>query len=393
MGTGRQLGRQLQQWLKQNGGDSATTSGTALANRWGDALGSDDGLKAPLRDLASRPLFRLALNQEGASQRATLEQLSEELRRTYSPEVMAELLDLLEAFAGLQLPRPVSNATGARSERASRTRSSRGSALDGSLRRLGRHLEPIAPGIALAAAAALVWMWVGRELDRLLFEAWGWSGGAVLVLVLALIEALGLGPLRPWQKAGLLPATSLGKRASGSRPQAWKWITAPWQQPSRRQAALNLVLLAVILGPSSLQLPDVLLRYGLVSLATIALAALVSSSQPTGEGINEAQAPGLGGASGAVASLIGLGVGLSLLQGRALGYGFGPLAIPAWVLLLIDAGFELSWLARERQEDGTRLWNRQELLRQPWSWGLLLGLAWAVLSQVSILWQAWSPPG
>lgn len=387
MGTGRQLGRQLQHWLKQHSGDSASTSSTALANRWGDALGSDDGLKAPLRDLASRPLFRLALQQQGAAQRASLEQLSRELSRTYSPAVMAELLDLLEAFADLQLPRPAS-PTDTLPGRASSARPHRRGNLGRVVRRLGRRLEPIAPGLALAAAAALVWMWVGRELDRLLFEAWGWSGGAVLVLLLALIEALGLAPLRRWQGAGLLPCPPQAARASGGSPQAWRWITAPWQQPTRRQAALNLILLAVILGPSALQLPDVLLRYGLVSLATLALAALVR-----GERDHQARGPGWGGASGAVASLIGLAVGLSLLQGRSLGYSFGPLAIPAWVLLLIDAGFELSWLARERQEEDARLWTRRELLGQPWCWGLLLGLAWALVSQISTLLQTWAPPG
>ena len=390
MGTGRQLGQQLQHWLKQQGGDAASTSSTALANRWGDALGSDDGLKAPLRDLASRPLFRLALNQQGAAQRATLEQLSVELRRTYSPAVMAELLDLLEAFAGLQLPRPAS-PTDSPAEPAPRLRAPGRPSPGASLRRLSRRLEPMAPGIALAAAAALVWMWVGLELDRLVFEAWGWSGGAVLVLLLALIEALGLGPLRRWQHAGLLPATSLHRPPS--HPAAWRWITAPWQQPTRRQAALNLLLLAVILGPAALQLPDVLLRYSLVSLATLALAALVRAGQPAGEPAGEADAPGWGGASGAVASLIGLGVGLSLLQGRSLGYNFGPLTIPAWVLLLIDAGFELSWLAQQRRDAGAGLWSRQELLRQPWSWGVLLGLAWALLSQAALLVEAWRTPG
>lgn len=390
MGTGRQLGQQLQHWLKQQGGDAAATSSTALANRWGDALGSDDGLKAPLRDLASRPLFRLALNQQGAAQRATLEQLSVELRRTYSPAVMAELLDLLEAFAGLQLPRPAS-PTGSSSEPAPRSRAPGRPSPGASLRRLGRRLEPMAAGIALAAAAALVWLWVGWELDRLVFEAWGWSGGAVLVVLLALIEAVGLGPLHRWQHGGLLPATSL--RRTPSQPAAWRWITAPWQQPTRRQAALNLLLLAVILGPAALQLPDVLLRYSLVSLATLALAALVGASQPAGEPADETDAPGWGGASGAVASLIGLGVGLSLLQGRSLGYSFGPLAIPAWVLLLIDASFELSWLAQERRDAGASLWSRQELLRQPWSWGLLLGLAWALLSQAALLVGTWRTPG
>jgi hypothetical protein len=254
----------------------------------------------------------------------------------------------------------------------------------------------MAPGIALAAAAALVWMWLGRELDRLLFEAWGWSGGAVLLLLLALIEGLGLpAPLRHWKGAALLPVNR-----SGSSRQAWRWITAPWQQPSRRQAVLNLGLLAVILGPSALQLQDVLLRYALVSLASLSLAALVAAQHGPRDPAPSSPNPGLGGSSAAVASLIGLGVGLSLLHGRQLSYAFGPLAIPVWVLLLIDASCELSWLAqRPSAEDGAptaerpgaapapaepapALWSRRQLLSQPWTWGLLLGLSWAVVSRL-----------
>lgn len=429
MGTGRQLGQLLQHWLREKG-PATPPVGNALANRWSDALGSDDSLRPPLRDLAHRPLFRQALAQQGAAQRASLEQLGRELQRTYSQEVMAELLDLLEAFADVTLPRPEGRdgATGARGAAsgqgltpgsASRAPEScndddrpkaAGGATpwlkhsDSQLRRLRRRLEPMAPGIALAASAALVWTWLGRELDRLLFEGWGWSGGMVLVLLLVLIEGLGLlQPLRRWQRAGLL---RIGNNASSH--QAWRWITAPWQQPSRRQAALNLGLLAVILGPSALQLPDVLLRYSLVCLATLTLAALVaagSAARPAATAASTAAEPRdgnrpstdlAGGASGAVASLIALGVGLSLLQGRQLSYGFGPLTVPAWVLLLISAGFELSWMAYTpgpaSGEAGTSsataatertppLWSRRQLLSQPWSWGLLLGLSWAAASK------------
>ncbi len=415
MGTGRQLGQQLQHWLRDSG-STTLPPGNALANRWSDALGSDEALKAPLRDLASRPLLRVALRQGGAAQRATLEQLSAELQRTYNAAVMAELLDLLEAFADVTLPRPTGEASEEATSQATASRgngppSGRPAPLEGAMglpawllrhggsqmRRLRRRLEPMAPGLALAAAAALVWMWVGRELDRLLFEAWGWSGGAVLLLLLALIEGLGLpAPLHRWQGAALL----LPVNRSGSSRQAWRWITAPWQQPSRRQAVLNLGLLAVILGPSALQLQDVLLRYALVSLASLTLAALVAAQHEPRDPAPSPPNPGLGGSSAAVASLIGLGVGLSLLQGRQLSYTFGPLAIPVWVLLLIDASCELSWLAQrpsagdgapaaERPgaapapaEPAPALWNRRQLLSQPWTWGLLLGLSWAVVSRL-----------
>ncbi len=416
MGRGRQLGEQLRHWLQEQG-SQAQLSGQGLANRWSDLLGDDDSLRPPLRDLAHRPLFRQAMSQQGAAQRASLEQLGRELQRTYSPAVMAELLDLLEAFAAMPLQRPggePATASGTSpGPTASATPQPEASGLQARwlhqggrlLRRLRRQLEPMAPGIALAAAAALVWMWLGRELDRLLFEGWGWSGGAVLLLLLALIEGLGmLGPLRRWQGAGLLP---LGSRDTSR--QAWRWITAPWQQPSRGQAALNLALLAVILGPSALQLPDVLLRYSLASLATLTLAALVAAGGTAGAaraaaaataGDDQQPTPVLvGGASGAVASLIALGVGLSLLQGRQLSYGFGPLSIPAWVLLLLDAACELAWLARRpehpaaghtadtQEAANAGLWCWRQLLSQPWSWGLLLGAGWAVTIQLQQLLQ------
>lgn len=415
MGRGRQLGEQLRHWLQEQG-SQAQLSGQGLANRWSDLLGDDDSLRPPLRDLAHRPLFRQAMSQQGAAQRASLEQLCRELQRTYSPAVMAELLDLLEAFAAMPLPRPGGEPATAGGTSpgptASATPQPEASGLPARwlhqggrlLRRLRRQLEPMAPGIALAAAAALVWMWLGRELDRLLFEGWGWSGGAVLLLLLALIEGLGLlRPLRRWQGAGLLP---LGSRDTGR--QAWRWITAPWQQPSRGQAALNLALLAVILGPSALQLPDVLLRYSLASLATLTLGALVAAGGTTRAARAAAAATAdndhqpmpvlVGGASGAVASLIALGVGLSLLQGRQLSYSFGPLSIPAWVLLLLDAACELTSLARspgqptaEHTADtpatpaNAGQWSWRQLLSQPWSWGLLLGAGWAVTIQLQQL--------
>jgi len=367
--TGRQLGAQLRQWLATDHATDRVTDRITdpvsdlnpqwLANRWSDALGSDESLKAPLRDLAARPLFRQCLRQQGLARRTSLEQLGRELAATYSPGVLAQLLDLLEEFGQINLPRdglPPANAPRRRQVR---------------WLPLGRRLRPLAGGIALAAAAALVWMWSGAELDRLLFEDWGWSGGAVLVLVLALIEALLLAPpLRHWRRDALL-ASDL----AGDSRHAWRWLSAAWVQPRRGEAALNLIVLAVILGNSALQLPDVILRYALTSLATLIAVALV---QP-------AAAPPRcwGGASGAVGALIGLAGSLSLLQRRDLGYTVNPLTIPAWVLLLIYAGLQLSWQSRERHQaaaSGVSADRWGELLASPWCWGLLFGAGWGLVS-------------
>lgn len=357
MAQGQQLGNQLRQWLENGAVD--LNAPQALANRWSDALGGEDSLKAPLRDLASRPLFRQCLRQQGLARRTSLEQLARELAATYSPQVLAELIDLLEGFAQITLTRaglaPATNVPARRPPRL----------------RLWRRLRPLAGGIALAAAAALVWMWSGAELDRLLFEDWGWSGGAVLVMALALVELLLLAPpLRHWRQRGLLSSDLVGDSRH-----AWRWLSAAWIQPGRGEALLNLIMLTVILGGSALQLPDVILRYALTCLATLIAVALV---QPNGT-----QTRRWGGSSGAVGALIGLGGSLSLLQGRDLGYTIGPLSIPAWVLLLIYAGLQLSWQTRERHQEaeaGVPADRWGELLASPWCWGLLFGAGWALLS-------------
>ncbi|MEB3319544.1 MAG: rhomboid family intramembrane serine protease [Cyanobium sp.] len=355
MGKGQQLGLELRQWLEN--GSTDLHAPQVLANRWSDALGSDETLKAPLRDLASRPLFRQGLRQTGMARRTSLEQLARELAGTYSPQVLSELLDLLEGFAQISLQRPApSSGAGAPPRRQLAARLT-----------LVRKLRPMAAGIALAAAAALVWMWIGAELDRLLFEDWGWSGGTVLVVGLAGVEGLLLGPLRQRRQTGLL--TSELADDSGH---AWRWVTAPWVHGWRGDALLNLIVLAVILGESALQLPDVLLRYALTSLATLIPVAL----------LNPATAPRRrwGGASGAVGALIGLGVTMSALQGRGLTYTLGVLSIPAWVLLLIHAGLQLSWLARERRSTQDRPDPWRDLLASPWCWGMLYGTGWALLT-------------
>lgn len=364
MGKGQQLGIQLRQWLESGAVD--LNAPQALANRWSDALGGDEGLKAPLRDLASRPLFRQVLLQRSGARRTSLEQLSRELADTYSPSVLAELIDLLEGFAQITLPRSGLPAAPPEPQRpASRGRRGRHAGL-----RLWQRLRPLSAGIALSAGGALVWMWCGTEADRLLFEGWGWSGGAVLVMTLALVELLLLAPpLRRWREEGLL-----NSELAGDSRHAWRWLSAAWVHPRRSEAVLNLIVLSVILGASALQLPDVLLRYGLTCLATLIPVALL---QPVG-----APCRSWGGASGAVGALIGLSVTLSLLQSRDLTYTLGPLSIPPWVLLLVVAGLQLSWQAqdRRRRNDAAQADRWGDLLASPWCWGLVFGAGWGLLT-------------
>ena len=87
-----------------------------------------------------------------------------------------------------------------------------------------------------------------------------------------------------------------------------------------------------------------------------------------------------GGASGAIAALIALAAGLSLLQGREHLFRAGPLAIPAWVLLVVNAGLQLSWQMPHQNPQDTS-WPAQRLWSSPWWWGTLAGMAWALITR------------
>lgn len=102
MGLGTTLGRQLRQWLIQD--PEALQSGRAIANRLIDALGAEDGLKGPIRDLANQPLLLQLLHGSGASQASARASLGAHIRQTYSAEVQAELQDLLDAVCGQESP-------------------------------------------------------------------------------------------------------------------------------------------------------------------------------------------------------------------------------------------------------------------------------------------------
>lgn len=391
MGTGRQLGLQLRGWLEA--GVLDLDNGTALANRLIDGLGAEAWLSGPVRDLAAQPLLRQVLRQRGGAQRSALDSLRQQLEGTYAPRVLAELLELLEAASGLspaspgpQLPAPPAAGPGpepgAEGLAVAGPRGALGSAPPGpgpgpaSLGALAQQLRPLGPGLALAFALALVWGWAAAELDRRLLDGWGWSGGVGLVVLLGLLQALALGPLRLARRQWPLEQADAGDPRG-----AWRWLTAPWIHHDQREALVNLVLLLVLLGPSPLPLADVVLRYALTALATLALALLVAQRR-TAEGRWD-------GASGAISALIGLGAAASLLHWRALDYPLGRLGfgVPAWVLLVLYGALQLAWvLPRRSPQDGSRPIDR--LLSSQWWWGLVLGSAWALVSRGAELVQA-----
>ena len=98
--TGHRLGLQLRQWLASD--PERLRSGTAIANRLIDALGADDSLRGPIRDLSSRPQLLQALHSQGASQQAAVTSLRQQLAETYAPAVLLQLLALLDAATGVR---------------------------------------------------------------------------------------------------------------------------------------------------------------------------------------------------------------------------------------------------------------------------------------------------
>lgn len=366
-GLGWRLGIQVRQWL--NSEPERLRGSQALANRLMDALGSDDTLRGPLRDLASQPLLERALQGHGASRLAAVEALSQHLGKIYAPEVLAELLDLLEAATGLPRPRPAPAATPAAppGSAPAATPEPHGIRLKQRMRQHGPVLAAIGPGLGLAASGSLVFAWLARELDRAVFEGWGWSGGVVLVLVLALMEALCHGPLKT-----LRESWSMNEQQALQPRQAWRWLRAPWIHQRSMEALLNVLLLLLILGASPLQLGDVVLRYSLTNLATLVPAVVLAQRWNV--------AREWSGGSGAISALVALAAGVSLLKGEMVHLHFLLFSVPVWVLFLVNSALQLNWqLPATRDESRGQGWQR--LICSQWAWGLILGSSWALITR------------
>ena len=383
--TGRRVGLQLRQWLASE--PDRLRSGTAIANRLIDALGADDSLRGPIRDLTSRPQLLQVLHSQGGSQQAAMTSLQQQLAETYAPAVLRQLLDLLDAATGLQRQEqkhsdptdpsdPVVPAawpakpTRGTDQAAGANAAEQNPPLPSRERPCGWQplLHAIAPGIALAASGVLVLSWLAQEVDRRLFDGWGWSGGVVIVLLLGLLQALAIGPVR-----GLRRRWSLNDQQAIQPRHAWRWIGASWIHVNGLEAGLNLVLLLILLGASPLPLSQVILRYGLTALACLIPAVVLAQRF----GVRRRWS----GAAGPISALIALAAGLSLLHWRSMAFDTPLFPIPAWVLLLVVGALQLSWqLPRQAGERTSRPWQR--LLCTSWTWGLLLGLSWALISRV-----------
>ena len=385
MGKGRDIGTRLHRSVED--GSARKFSHQSLLGRMLDDLGGETSLQGPLRDLAMRPLFLQSLQQERVALRhSAAVSLSRELQDTYAPKILGELLDLLETALGVSLPRqegprvegprvevgPVVAAgkprvpTTAAGEPAGGAKVARPPRRMPLAARVGATAQALGPGLALAAAISLVIAWLGGELERLWLDRW--TAAPVLVACLVGVQALSAGPLKRWRREA-----PLRLEWAGDPLQLHRWITSPWLHHRHGEALLNGLMLLVILGTSPLPLGQLLLRYCLTSLATTGLGVAFAFRRLT-SGLWD-------GATGAVAALIALAGGLSLLQWRPMGFFLGPLELPAWVLFLIYGTLQLGWvLPRLDPED--RSTPPQRLLRSSWWWGTVLGLGWALLTQV-----------
>lgn len=383
MGKGREIGAQLNAWLAR--GDREALQSRRLEGVLLDALGSDDRLRAPVRDLALQPLLLKLLQESSpAARRSMLETLVQDLHATYAPTVLAELLDLLEAATGLSVGRgPSSKATSPpqaqsqpESRRPARTRSPQPGGRSMPWRQAARavllDLQPLAPGVALAFVNALVFLWLGDELGRLLPRSW--SSGMVLLLVLAGLQLLLLRPL-----AGLRRSAPLTLADSDDPHRVWCWISAPWLHHRQSEALLNGLMLLILLGDTPLPLGQLLLRYLLTSLATMLPAVLLARRW-----LRFAR---WDGATGAVAALIALATGVSLLHWRPVSFPFGVLTVPVWVLFVVYGVLQLGWILPRQHPEETAP-PRQRLLCSCWWWGTSWGLLWALLTRL----QEWAEP-
>jgi membrane associated rhomboid family serine protease len=373
MGKGRDIGTRLHRSVED--GSARRFSHQSLLGRMLDDLGGDTSLQGPLRDLAMRPLFLQSLQQERlALRQSAAASLSRDLQDTYAPRILGELLDLLEAALGVTLPRPENPKPETPKPETPRVElgpvtkrtAVKPAAAAGVPVALSATARALGPGLALAAAIALVIAWLGGELERLWLDRW--TAAPVLVACLLAVQALSAGPLKRWRREA-----PLRLEWAGDPHQLHRWVSSPWLHHRHGEALLNGLMLLAILGTSPLPLGELLLRYCLTSLATTGLGVAFAYRRLTA-GVWD-------GATGAVAALIALAGGLSLLQWRPMGFSLGPLELPAWVLVLIYGTLQLGWVL-PRLDPDDRSTPPQRLLRSSWWWGTVLGLGWALLTRV-----------
>lgn len=380
MGKGREIGLQLREWLDR--ADRQPLQGRILQGWLLDALGEETRLAGPLRDLAQQPLFRKLLQEPSAAlRRSLMEALRQELVGIYAAPTLSELTDLLTAVSGQPVPQsaPAPEAASAYPSPSppAAVATSAAPSVDPSaartLQRVSQTLNPLGPGLALGFVTALVLLWLGGELGRLLPPSF--NGLPVLLVLLALPQLVLLRP--PLRRLRHRAALQL---SSSTDPQwVWRWITTPWVHQRQGEAILNGVLLLILLFGTPLPLGQLLLRYLLTSIATLAPVVFLARRWRI-HGFRD-------GATGAVAALIALATGISLLHWRPIHFPFGLLSVPSWVLLLVNATIQMAWVL-PRLGLNDRSTPLQRLLCSCWCWGTLMGFTWALITRL----QEWFLP-
>jgi len=448
MGSGRSLGLALAGWLEA--GSPGLDNGVALGNRLVDVLGADQSLAGPLRDLARRPLLRQALAGSGTARRAALSALVVDLRGTYAPAVLAELVELLEVGLGVGglAPSETAGGNGGGSGLADGPRSPGGpeTAPAGRVVVSAQLVQGQEPGVgpnpaALHAlqglpsapqglqAAAVVQpealvspaaspadpqrVPLGRRLQTLDWRNLrrdlrplgpGLALGAAMALVLAwLAGVLDRELLAPRQwSAGLVLALTLAALQIATLPGPLRLLRRSALLDQEESAQPRLAWRWVSApwlhrrnGEALLNVLLLLLILGPTPLALdqVVLRYTLTSLACLALAALAARRQGLrhqrwGGASGAVGALVALAVGLSLLRWRVIGFAIGEITVPAWVLLVVVGSLQLAWIL-PRAHPGDPGSPGQRLLASPWWWGLMLGLGWAVVSWGSVLVQGW----
>ena len=96
---GKQLGLRLRLWLLEKG--STCHSNQAIVAWFMDAIGDDDLLRAPLKDIGSQHSLLQALLRDGAQQILAVNRLREYIEHTYARRAKEELFGMIEAATGV----------------------------------------------------------------------------------------------------------------------------------------------------------------------------------------------------------------------------------------------------------------------------------------------------
>jgi len=371
MGIGRRLGEQISQWVIAD--PQGIRNPQLLSNRLKDLLGPEaDAIKGPLLDIVNQPQFHQTITCTGSNKVFAATELQKYIQKTYSHSISSELEIFLEAASDIPLKKNVTPTTRNGNETSFRTFIKQGWNLVGKrILRFGykvvENLYPLAPGIALSASFALVFAWLGGELDRL--EVVGLNmGSGFLIAFLGMFELLRFVPQKIHYSFSKWMINSSEVAITSN---AWKWISHSFIHAKAGECVLNLLMLFIILGNTPLPLSEIFFRFNLTSLACLIGAAAYARNS----GITKVW----GGASGSVAALISLACCLSLFEVRSLNFDIGWISFPAWVLFIVNSSLHLTWQQKQKKQNKDKKFV-QIVLSTPFAWGSILGGFWSIIT-------------